>query len=78
MGGHGRWWCCRRGSFRRKPAGTAEFLCRPLGLQVPVNRIRVPMPAGDRALILRLNQRLPEGPLLTAEEMQGGRSSWHC
>lgn len=49
--------------------GTAEFLSRLLGVHVPVNRISVEMQPGDRALVLRLKERLPEGKVLTAEEM---------
>lgn len=49
--------------------GTAEFLSKLLGVQVPVNRIRAQMQPGDRALVLRLQQRLPEGTVLSAEQM---------
>lgn len=51
-------------------AGTAEFLSKPLGVHVPVNRIAAEMQPGDCALVLRLKQRLPEGTLLSAEEMR--------
>jgi len=50
-------------------ASSAAFLTRLLGLAVPANRISVAMAPGDAALVLRLRARLPEGALLTAEEM---------
>lgn len=50
-------------------ASSAAFMTRLLGLQVPVNRVSVAMAPGDAALVLRLRARLPEGAVLTAEEM---------
>jgi hypothetical protein len=50
-------------------ASSAAFLTRLLGLEVPVNRVSVAMAPGDAALVLRLRARLPEGAVLTAEEM---------
>jgi hypothetical protein len=51
-------------------AATAEFLARVLGVVVPVNRIAIDMQPGDAALVLRLTERLPEGRMLTAEELK--------
>ncbi len=51
-------------------AGAAEFLTRLLGVPVPVNRTSVEMQPGDRAVVLRLKARLPEGVLLTDEQMR--------
>ena len=51
--------------------GAAEFLSRLLGIEVPVNRIMAQMEPGDRAVVLRLKQRLPEGKVLSVEEMEG-------
>lgn len=51
-------------------SGSAQFLTTLLGVEVPMNRIRVEMQAGDCALVLRLNARLPEGHVLTHEEME--------
>jgi hypothetical protein len=50
-------------------ASSAAFLTRLLGLDVPVSRISVTMAPGDSALVLRLRARLPEGAVLSAEEM---------
>lgn len=49
---------------------SANFLATLIGLEVACNRITVTMQPGDEALVLRLNGRLPEGKLLSAEEMQ--------
>ncbi len=51
-------------------AGTAELLSKLLGVQIPVNRIHAEMQPGDRALVLRLDQRLPEGTVLTLEAVE--------
>jgi hypothetical protein len=50
--------------------GAAEFLSRLLGVEVVVNRISVEMQPGDRAVVLRLKTRLPEGVVLTDEQMR--------
>ncbi len=50
-------------------AGAAAFLSRLLGLDVPFQRISVHLQVGDKALILRMKQRLPEGQIFTAEEI---------
>lgn len=50
--------------------GTAEFLSALLGLTIPTNRVRVEMQSGDRALVVRILERMPEGKVLTSEEMK--------
>ncbi len=49
--------------------GAARFLSRLLDLDVPARRVRIRMAPGDRALVLRLRQRLPEGEVLNAAAM---------
>ena len=49
---------------------SAQFLAEKLGIEVPVNRVAVEMQPGDRAVVLRLKGRLPEGKVLTEEEMK--------
>ncbi|SMF95248.1 protein of unknown function [Methylomagnum ishizawai] len=51
-------------------AGAARFLSARLGLGIPVNRVRVELQPGDRALVLRLLERLPENRALSAAEME--------
>lgn len=51
-------------------ASSAEFLSVLLGMAIPVNRIEIAMQPGDAALVLRLKSRLPEGKVLTHEEIR--------
>ncbi len=50
-------------------AASAAFLSTVLGMEIPTNRVAVSMAPGDQALVLRLVQRLPEGKLLTEDEL---------
>lgn len=49
--------------------GAAHFLSARLGIELPLNRIRVTLEPGDQALVMRLLQRLPENSALSAAEM---------
>ncbi len=49
---------------------TAMVLSHLLRQPVPVARISVSLMPGDRALVLRLKNRLPEGTVLSEEELQ--------
>jgi STIV B116-like len=48
----------------------ARLLSVLLGLEVPLARISVTMAPADRALVLRLRDRLPEGAVLSEEELR--------
>ncbi|ESQ16934.1 MAG TPA: DUF1874 domain-containing protein [Chromatiaceae bacterium] len=50
-------------------ADSARFLSDLLGLAVPVDRISIAMQPAEQALVLRLRTRLPEGKILTSDEM---------
>jgi hypothetical protein len=50
-------------------AGTAALVSALLGVAVPVNRARVSLGPGDRALVVRVLERLPEGAALTHEQL---------
>jgi len=50
-------------------AGTAQVLSAILGTQVEVNRVTIQMRPGDRAVHFALRARLPEGAVLSAEEL---------
>ena len=50
-------------------SGSADLLTDFLSIPIPVNRIEVVMQPGDRALILRLLSRLPEGKVLKYHEL---------
>ena len=49
--------------------GTANLLSRVLDVVVPTNRIQIKMDVGDRAIVFRLLERLPEGKVLTEDEL---------
>ncbi len=49
---------------------TASFLTSLLEINIPFNRITISMNAGDQAIVIRLKTRLPEGRVLTIEEMK--------
>jgi hypothetical protein len=49
---------------------SATLLTQLLAIDIPTNRISVTMQTGDQALILRLLQRLPEGVVLTEQEIK--------
>lgn len=51
--------------------GAADFCTAILGVQVPLNRIFMQMKEGDANLVLTLKSRLPEGTVLSKEEMMG-------
>lgn len=50
--------------------GAARFLSLLLGHDIPVNRVAIAMQPGDRALVLRLLARLPEGTVLDESAMR--------
>jgi hypothetical protein len=49
---------------------TASFLSQLTGITIPVNRIQIQMKSGDKAIVFQVLQRLPEGKVLTAEELK--------
>lgn len=48
--------------------GAAEALTRLLGVVVKTDRQKITMRTGDRALVFKINERLPEGAVLNAED----------
>lgn len=49
---------------------TAQALSDLLGIRVAMNRVEVQMAPGDLAVRMRMRSRVPEGKLLTAEELR--------
>jgi hypothetical protein len=49
---------------------TALFLSKILDLDIPVNRIAIKLDWGDKLIVLVLNKRLPEGQILSLEELE--------
>jgi hypothetical protein len=51
--------------------GTANLLTKLLGVNIPTNRISVKAEPGDVLIHFALKTRLPEGKVLTEEELRG-------
>lgn len=49
---------------------TAKFISEILGVPIPMNRISIHMNNNDMAIVFKLTDRLPEGRVLTLEEMK--------
>jgi len=49
---------------------TADLLTKILGYKVEMNRINIEMKDGDMALVVRIKTRLPEGQILTDEDLE--------
>ena len=49
--------------------GTAEIISKLTRVTVPMNRVAIRMQPGERAIVFRLLTRLPEGRVLSAEEL---------
>jgi hypothetical protein len=49
---------------------TAKLLTELLGIEIPYNRIQVKMTHFDRALHFVLKERIPEGKILTLDELK--------
>ncbi len=48
---------------------TAEVMSLLLGQKIPANRKAITMQKGDRAIIFRLLERMPENKVFTTEEL---------
>ena len=55
---------------------TAKVISTILGIDVKFNRISVATKSGDRQVIFKLNQRAPEGKILSIEEINEIGYSW--
>ncbi|MEN9847348.1 MAG: hypothetical protein RL368_88 [Pseudomonadota bacterium] len=49
--------------------GAADFLTTLLDISVPLNRISIRMQAQDQAIVLKLKSRMPEGIILSKDDM---------
>jgi len=49
---------------------TAQLLSQLLGFTVSANRVAIKLKQGDRAVVFQLLTRLPEGKVLTREELE--------
>jgi len=49
---------------------TAQVLTTILGVDVPVNRIMYSQEVGQKAIVLKINGRIPEGKILSLEDIE--------
>lgn len=51
-------------------AATAELMSRLLSIEIQTQRIAIKFGVGDRSLVFRLKERLPEGLVLNTEQLE--------
>lgn len=51
-------------------AATARLMTRLLGVEVPVSRVAIAQQVGEQAIVFRLNERPPEGVVLSEAELE--------
>lgn len=49
---------------------TARFLSKIIGIEIPPARIEIKMNVGDKAIVFRVLNRLPEGKILSEKEIE--------
>jgi len=49
---------------------TAQVLTTILGVDIPVNRILFAQEVGQQAIVLKINGRIPEGKILSLEDIE--------
>jgi len=55
---------------------TAKIISSQLGISVQVNRVSIQLKAGDVLVVFQLLSRLPEGKVLTEDEMKQVPAKW--
>ena len=55
---------------------TAKVISQKLGINVEANRVQIKMNRGDVLIVFQLLQRLPEGKVLSEEEIQQIPCKW--
>jgi len=56
---------------------TVDFIKGLTGIDVPVNRVSLSLKPGDQLLVLQLQSRLPEGKVLSEDEMKQIPYKWY-
>ena len=56
---------------------TAKIISTQLNIQVPVNRISIKLTSGDVLVVFQLLVRLPEGKILSEDEMKQVQAKWY-
>ena len=49
---------------------TAKFMTKLFGMFIPMNRVAIHMNHGEKAIVFKLIDRLPEGKILSFKEME--------
>ena len=53
---------------------TADFLTNVLGIEITTNRIQIKLGKEDKVFVIVIGERLPEGKILTSEELMEFKS----
>jgi len=56
---------------------TSKIISTQLGIQVPTNRVSIKLSAGDMLIVYQLLTRLPEGKILSEDEMRQMPAKWY-
>jgi len=56
---------------------TAKIISVQVGVQVPVNRVAIKLTSGDILVVYQLLTRLPEGKVLSEQEMMQVQAKWY-
>jgi len=56
---------------------TSKIISTQLGIQVPTNRVSIKLSAGDVLIVYQLLTRLPEGKILSEDEMRQMPAKWY-
>jgi len=56
---------------------TAKIISTQLDVQVPTNRISIQLKTGDVLVVFQLLSRLPEGKILSEDEMKQVAAKWY-
>jgi len=55
---------------------TAKVMSAVLGMEIPTNRTSVKLSEGDTVVVFQILQRLPEGKVLSDEELKSVKHGW--
>jgi len=56
---------------------TSQIISVQTGIQVPTNRISIKLASGDTLIVYQLLARLPEGKILSQDEMKQVAAKWY-
>jgi len=56
---------------------TAKIISVQLGVQVPVNRVAIKLTSSDILVVYQLLTRIPEGKILTEDEIKQVQANWY-